>query len=319
MLDNDLAYMAVINDCGMNAMMNADEMMRNCIDPIAFEYMQKLDTAERIANNPILAHMQSAFENIKAMQTSLESAMNNSVLETTWSEDRIFSGVSGGFIDDASKFVKGLEETEGIASLKGDSNISLFAGLATEFHAGESFATSSINDAAGLIGSSFGDDFKKTSLGLAITSLEENARQFGFAQSMSPGGVSSFDASPISDAVKGYMGSSFGDCFEKTYLWPSLEESSQKWADCMPKMMEVEHIPEPMLILPAKIESELHDHLFIAPRSREVTLSDETIEKLAKKLAGMGSKVIVIAKNKGVAIMGNVSNNKIDTGDIIPD
>jgi len=86
----------------------------------------------------------------------------------------------------------------------------------------------------------------------------------------------------------------------------------------MPKMMEVKHIPEPMLILPAKIEYELHDLPLIAPISREVTLSDETIEKLAEKLAGMGSKVIVIAKNKGVAIMGNVSNNKIDTGDIIP-
>ena len=168
------------------------------------------------------------------------------------------------------------------------------------------------------MGSSLGDDFKKSSLGLAITSLEENARQFGFAQSMSPGGVSSFGASPISDAVKGYMGSSFRDCFEKTYLWPSLEESSQKWADCMPKMMEVKHIPEPMLILPAKIEYELHDLPLIAPISREVTLSDETIEKLAEKLAGMGSKVIVIAKNKGVAIIGNVSNNEIDTGDIIP-
>ena len=159
MFADDLAYISVMNNCGINEMVNASEMRRNCIDSVAFEYMQTLGISERIASNPILAHMQSAFENIKAMQTSLESVMNNSVLETIRSEDRIFSGVSGGFVDDASKFAKGLEKTGGMASLKGDSSISLFAGLATESHAGESFGASSINYAAGLIGSSFGDDF----------------------------------------------------------------------------------------------------------------------------------------------------------------
>jgi len=313
MFADEIAYRAVMNNFGIDALTNTDEMIRNSAGISASEYMQMTGIADITANNPALESIQSEVEKMQAMQTSLERAMNSPILEAIRNEDRIFAGITGGLSDIGPKIISGLEEINGRASLCG------CAGFAIKSLADESIAASSINGLGnGLIGSSFGDGFKGTCLGLAITSLEENARQFGFAQSMSPVGGSSFGASPISDAVKGYLESSFGDCFEKTYLWPSLEESSQKWADCMPKRMEVRHIPEPMLILPAIIESELHDLPLIAPISREVTLSDETIEKLAEKLAGMGSKVIVIAKNKGVAIMGNVSNNEIDTGDIIP-
>jgi transketolase C-terminal domain/subunit len=73
------------------------------------------------------------------------------------------------------------------------------------------------------------------------------------------------------------------------------------------------------VVVVVELVAELHDLPFIAPISREVTLSDETIEKIAEKIAEMRSNVTIIAKNKGVAIMGDVSNNEIDTGDIIPD
>jgi len=171
---------------------------------------------------------------------------------------------------------------------------------------GASFAASSINNAAGgLMGSSFGDDFKKSSLGLAVTSLEENAKQLGFMQGMSPMGAS-FAASSINNAAGGFIGF-------------SCEASSKEWADAMPKIAEIKPSLDPMLIMPARIESRSLDFSLIKPIpiSREVTLSDETIEKLAKKLAENGNKVIIIAKNKGVAIMGNASRDTINTGDII--
>jgi hypothetical protein len=314
MFADEIAYRAVMNNFGIDALTNTDEMIRNSAGISASEYMQMTGIADITANNPALESIQSELEKMHAMQTSLEQAMNSPILEAIRNEDRIFAGVTGGLSDIGPKIISGLEEMNRRASLSG------CAGFPIKSLAEESIAASTINGLGnGVIGSSLEDGFKGTCLGLAITSLEDNARQFGFAQSMSHVRVSSFGESPLSDAVKGYMGSSFGDCFEKTYLWPSLEESSQKWADCMPKMMEVRHIPEPMLITPAIIKSELHDLPFIAPISREVTLSDETIEKIAEKIAEMRSNVTIIAKNKGVAIMGDVSNNEIDTGDIIPD
>jgi hypothetical protein len=140
-----------------------------------------------------------------------------------------------------------------------------------------------------------------------IGSRPENAKHLGFVQGMSPIDVS-FAASPINDAAGGLMGS-------------LLEASSKKWADAMPKIAEIKPHPDPMLIMPARIASKTLDLSLIKPIpiSKEVTLSDETIEKLAKKLAENGNKVIIIAKNKGVAIMGNASSDMINTGDIISD
>ena len=310
-----LVNLATSDATGLNAMMNIDEMTRNVMGLTAFASMQNIN------DHPAFEPMQSAFEKIEAMQTALERAMNppflgaahtfektvnSPIFGAIRSEDRIFSGMAEDFLGDSSNFITGFNEMKGIASLKDGSNMHPLAGLTTASHAGDALAASSINNAAGgLMGSSFGDDFKKSSLGLAVTSLEENAKQLGFMQGMSLMGAS-FAASSINNAAGGFIGF-------------SCEASSKEWADAMPKIAEIKPSLDPMLIMPARIESRSLDFSLIKPIpiSREVTLSDETIEKLAKKLAENGNKVIIIAKNKGVAIMGNASRDTINTGDII--
>ena len=173
---------------------------------------------------------------------------------------------------------------------------SLFTGLAQDIsRVGESFAVSSINSVAqGLIGPSFSDDINKNSLGLAAESAIVELMK--------------------SDTVTGLTGLSFA-------------EDLKKWEDAMSKTltpnpyseMEAKPFTEPMLIIPEKIEYEIPDLPLIPPISREVILSEEKIERLACKLAEKGGRVTVIAKNKGVAIMGNALSDMINTGDHISD
>jgi len=227
MFADEIAYRAVMNNFGINALTNADEMMRNSVGIAASEYMQMLGIADITANSPALESIQSELEKMQAMQTSLEIAMNSPALEAIRNDDRIFAGVTGGLLDIGPKITSGLDEMNGRASL------SDCAGFAIKSLAEESIAASSINGLGnGVIGSSFGDGFKGTRFGSTI------------------------------------------------------EECSKNWMDAMPKREEIRLIPEPRLI-----------------------------EKLAEELAKRGNKVIVIAKNKSVAIVGNASHDIINTGD----
>lgn len=256
MFADEIAYRAVMNNFGINALTNADEMMRNNVGIAASEYGQMIGIADITANNPALESIQSELEKMQATQTSLEIAMNSTALEAIRNNDRIFAGVNGGLLDIGPKIISGLEEMNGRASL------SDCAGFAIKSLAEESIAASSINGLGNeLIGSSFGDGFKGTCLGSTI------------------------------------------------------EECSKDWMDAMPKTEEIKPIPEPRLILPERTRFILPDISHLPSMPMKMTLSDETIEKLAEKLAERGNKVIVIAKNNSVAIVGNASHDIINTGD----
>ena len=256
MFADEIAYRAVMNNFRMDALTNADEMMRNCMGITAFDYMQTLGIAEITANNPALESIQSELEKKQAMQTSLEIAMSSPALEAIRNKDRIFAGVTGGLLDIGPKIISGLEEMNGRASL---------------------------SDCAGF----------------AIKSLAEE----------------SIAASSINGLGNGLIGSSFRDGFKGTYLGSTIEECSKNWMDAMPKTEEIKSIPEPRLILPERTRFILPDIPHLPSMPMKMSLSDETIEKLAEKLAERGNKVIVIAKNNSVAIVGNASNDIINTGD----
>lgn len=146
-------------------------------------------------------------------------------------EDRIFAGVTGGLLDVGPKIISGLEEMNGIASLK-----------------------SSIG---GAIGSSTMDWTNCVVARSAMASVEN-----GLAKNL-------FDE------------------------------------------MDLKRLPELTLIEPYK--SELPYLLPIPPISREVSLSPETIDMLAEKIAEKGGHIEITANHRSVVITGNASNSLIDT------
>jgi hypothetical protein len=255
MFADEIAYRAVMNNFGIDALINADEMMRNSVGIAASEYVQMIGIADLTANNPTQESIKSELEKMQATQTSLEIAMNSPALEAIRYNDRIFAGVNGGLLDIGPK-ISGSEEMNGRVSL------SDCAGFAIKSLAEESIAASFINGLGnGLIGSSFGDGIKGTCLGSTI------------------------------------------------------EECSKNWMDMIPKTEEIKPIPEPRLILPERTSFILPDIPYLPSNPMKMSLSDDTIEKLAEELAKRGNKVIVIAKNKSVAIVGNASHDIINTGD----
>jgi len=217
-------------------------------------------------------------------------------------------------------------------------------GLSQGISLGDSVGASWMNDVAkGSIGSAFQDDFRNISLDLAATSLEENAKRLGLSQDISFLGAS-IAALSMTDMTKDLIGSSFVDGLKKISIGSSLEskfgeliksahfagllETSfetdmNKWRYDVPKLapsnsfseVQVKPLSRLRLIKPEIIEFEMPDLPPISAIAREVTLSEETIERLAKKISEKGSNVIVIAKDKGIAIVGDASGDIINTGD----
>ncbi len=232
MFADEIAYRAVMNNLGIDALMNADEMMRYSAGIAASEYMQMLGIADITANNPALESIQSELEKMQSMQTSLEQAMNSPVLEAIRNNDRIFAGVNGGLLDIGPKIISGLEEMNGIASLK--------------------------SSLGGAIDSYTVDWTNCVAAGSAMTSIEND-------------------------------------------LAKNLVDE-----------MDLQRLPKLTMIEPYR--SGLPDLLPLPPISREVTLSPETIEMLADKIAEKGGRIEITATQRSVVIAGNASNSLIDTG-----
>jgi len=208
---NDLTYTAAMNDFRIDALKDADEMIRKCMNPHAFEYTQTCGIAGITVNCPELDSLQSGLEEIQAIQTSVEAIKSSSIFEELRNHDQIFSGIAGSYFDVGAKITSGVEEMKDIEKL-----------------------------------------------------------------------------------------------------------ASISWVSCTkPEISAFENglIPEITLIEPYKFKTPNLPNLLIKPVSREVTLSPETIDLLAEKIAEKGGRVEIIATHRSVVIAGNATNNSIDTSD----
>ena len=228
-------------------------------------------------------------------------------------DDRVFAGLISDSFKDASNLISCLEGTKEMASLKnslgelattsiGSSiNNGLFAGSAAESPIGE------VMKSTELVGTSFYGDLKKDFLRLAVESPGEEwlKRAAGFA------GISSKEGS-----IKNFLGESIVSSkvdWTNCVTGSAMASFENGLAKNLVEEMDVKRLPELIMIKPYKFK--LPDLPYLPPISREVTLSPETIEMLAEKIAEKGGRIEITATHKSMVIMGNASNNLINTGD----
>lgn len=236
MFADEMTYRASLNNFGMDALVNTDDMMQNVIGVTAFEYTQNLGITEITANNPAPESIQSELEKIQAMQTSLELVVNSPFREAIRNEDRIIAGITGGLLDISPQIILSLAEMNELASLK---------------------------SSLGPISSPAVDWINSVAPGSALSSFEN-----GLAKNL-------------------------------------LEE------------VNVNRLTELALIEPYK--SEFPDLMPLPSISKEVSLSPETIEMLAEKIAEKGGRIEITATHRSIVIAGDALNSSIDTRDMSSD
>ena len=333
-----------MNDFGINALRDADEMIRNCMNPYALEYAQTLGIAELTANRPELEFIRSDLEEIQTIQTSLE-AIKSSVFDELRNHDQIFSGISGSHFDIGAEIIFGLDgikekETslrELAPSFKGSSidlAMTAFGNDLTYTAAVNDFRIDELRDADEMIRKCMnpyafeciqtcgiaGTIADRPELDFIRSDLEESQPIQTSLEALKTSVCEELrNHDQIFSGISGSFldaGAKFTSCFDGIKEIAKLE-SIPCVSSTKSELSAFENglIPELALIKPYKFEPPNLPNLLIKPISREVRLAPETIDLLAEKIAEKGGRIEIIATHRSVVIAGNATNNSIETCD----